>query len=76
MDDLGTQSEALSYVRSTCLSGEAARLRQAMHLSCADVARDVGVDTATISRWERGERRPMGQAAVRFAGMLHKWSHR
>jgi transcriptional regulator with XRE-family HTH domain len=39
--------------------------RTAMGITQGDVARRIGVDQATLARWERGEREPRGQFAVR-----------
>ncbi len=35
-----------------------------------EIARDVGVAVATVSRWETGKRRPRGSAAVRYGELL------
>jgi transcriptional regulator with XRE-family HTH domain len=41
-------------------------LREAAGLSLRDLAHAVGVDVATLSRWERGVARPRHAAAVRW----------
>jgi transcriptional regulator with XRE-family HTH domain len=51
-------------------SGEGRRTRRLASLSQADVAREVGVSTAAVSRWEAGLRRPNGRHAVRYANLL------
>ena len=48
------------------------RLRARMHLSQAELAARVGVDQATISRWEAGERAPRNAARVRLEGLMEK----
>jgi len=45
-------------------------LRRGAGLSLRDVARDIGVSTQTIFRWERGERRPNGDHAVAYLAIL------
>lgn len=34
------------------------------------IAQNVGVQEATISRWEKGQRRPRGEAAAKWAALL------
>jgi DNA-binding transcriptional regulator YiaG len=60
----------LADARRLTASGEARRIRQAADLAIADVARTVGVDRATVSRWESGHRKPSGPAAARYARLL------
>ena len=38
--------------------------RRALGLSQRDLARQLGVDPGTVSRWEKGERRPSGRHAI------------
>lgn len=49
-------------------------IRQHANLTRAEVARAVGVDPSTVSRWESGERRPRGAAAARYADLLRRLS--
>jgi DNA-binding transcriptional regulator YiaG len=49
-------------------SGRALRLNAA--LSVPDVAHNIDASTAAVWRWERGERRPSGPAAVRWGRLL------
>lgn len=60
----------LAAARRLASTGEALRIREAAGLTRAEVARVVGVDRATVSRWEDGSRRPTGDAALRFAELL------
>jgi DNA-binding transcriptional regulator YiaG len=46
--------------------------RRHFGLSLADVAREIGVDRSTVGTWERGTRRPVGEAAVRYARLIRK----
>lgn len=39
-----------------------------MHL----IAKSIGVDESTISRWERGQRQPRGEGAIRWADLLNE----
>lgn len=66
----GNQVLALSRARSVARTGEARRIREAAQLSLAEVAAAIGVDTSTVHRWETGDRRPRGDAAVRFIELL------
>lgn len=45
-------------------------LRVAAGLSQADVAACVGVDRASVSRWETGHRSPRGDTAEAYAALL------
>ena len=62
--------QLLVQVRRMAASGEARQLREAADLSRADVGGTVGVDQSTIWKWETGERRPRGPAALRYARVL------
>jgi DNA-binding transcriptional regulator YiaG len=60
----------LTEVRRLLSSGEARRTRTASGLSLSEVAGVVGVSTAAISRWETGDRRPTGRAALAYGRLL------
>ncbi|WP_173266521.1 helix-turn-helix domain-containing protein [Streptomyces pacificus] len=60
----------LSRIRAAANSGEARRLREAAHLSIAEVARACGVDQSTVWRWERGTRRPRGRQALAYGELI------
>lgn len=49
-------------------------IRAQAGLSLADIATPVGVSPTTILRWERGERSPHGEAALRYADLLDQLS--
>jgi transcriptional regulator with XRE-family HTH domain len=44
--------------------------RTAMGITQGESARRIGVDQGTLARWERGEREPTGQFAVRAQRFL------
>jgi DNA-binding transcriptional regulator YiaG len=62
----------LVEVRRRCRSGEARQIRVSAGLSLPEMAEPVGVDQATVSRWERGARLPRGKAALRYADLLDR----
>ena len=45
-------------------------IRQAAGLSQDALAKELGVSRITVLRWESGERKPRGAAAVRYARLL------
>jgi DNA-binding transcriptional regulator YiaG len=45
-------------------------IREAADLSLADVGKAIGKAPSTVMRWERGERRPTGEAAIRYVELL------
>ena len=64
--DSAAESAALERVRHWCVSGEARRIRVAARLSGYQLARLAGVSQPAVSHWERGLRRPHGEAALRY----------
>jgi DNA-binding transcriptional regulator YiaG len=66
--DLALLIEARDAVRS----GRGARLRLAAGISQGELAAAIGVSAPTLSRWEAGDRRPRGDAAVAYARELRK----
>ena len=48
-------------------TGRGRKLRAQAGLSLSELAAFVGVDTATLSRWERGQARPRGPSGERWA---------
>jgi len=61
---------SLTAARDLARSGRARELRLAARLSLAEMAGAVGVSAATVSRWECGQRRPHGPAALRYGALL------
>jgi DNA-binding transcriptional regulator YiaG len=60
----------LSVVLRLAENGEARRIRLQARLSTVHVARVCGVTHPTILRWESGQRRPNGAAALRYLDLL------
>ncbi|WP_416983504.1 helix-turn-helix domain-containing protein [Streptomyces sp. T028] len=70
------QALRLADVRSALTSGEAERLRVAAQLSIGEVAQACGVDQSTVWRWERGTRKPRGEAALAYGALLEELRQR
>jgi DNA-binding transcriptional regulator YiaG len=66
----------LADVRVACQTGAARSLRIAAGLSLQEVADAVGVGAPTVFRWETGERRPRGEAAIRYSEVLESLAER
>ncbi len=60
----------LSKVRALTESGAARSIRIAARLSLPEVADAVGVHAATVYRWETRQRRPHGEAAIRYGDFM------
>jgi DNA-binding transcriptional regulator YiaG len=60
----------LAAARAAAADGSARALRQAARLTCAEVARAVGVSPSAISMWERGCRVPRGAGALAYGNLL------
>ncbi|WP_443041630.1 helix-turn-helix domain-containing protein [Streptomyces sp. B21-083] len=67
-----TQVLRLAEVRAVVASGEAEQLRTVARLSIGEVARACGVDQSTVWRWERGTRRPRGEAALLYGQLIDR----
>ncbi|MDQ3640970.1 MAG: helix-turn-helix domain-containing protein [Actinomycetota bacterium] len=67
------EATKLSRARSLASSGAARTIRLANHLSLAEMARAAGIGSpVTVMRWERGERSPRGEAAIRYCELLDR----
>lgn len=67
--------ELLSWMRRLVASPGAARaIRTSAGLSQGEVATVLSVGQVCVSRWERGERVPRGQAALDYARLLDRLS--
>jgi DNA-binding transcriptional regulator YiaG len=64
------ETAALVRVRDLAQRGQARRIRLRAGLSLAEVADPVGVTPAAVYRWEVGDRRPRGEAALRYLALL------
>jgi len=62
----------ISLARRAC-DGDGRRLRLERRLSLREVARFVGCDPASISRYERGKARPSGERAARYGELIADW---
>ena len=71
-NDLGLLIEA----REAAKTGRAEQIRTAAGLSQAEVASALGVSAACISRWESGDRRPRGPAAIAYGRLLQDLDRR
>jgi DNA-binding transcriptional regulator YiaG len=60
----------LALVRAMTESGEAREIRQRARVSLTEMAGAVGVAPATVARWEVADRRPRGDAALRYLRVL------
>lgn len=69
-----TQALELTEARRLLQTGEARRIREAAGLSLQEVGEVVGTSSAALSRWETGQRRPTGRAALRYARLLGRLS--
>lgn len=65
-----TDPQRLAEVRRLCRTGLAKHLRLVNELSLAEVAAPIGVSPSSVWRWERGERTPRGEDAVRYLDVL------
>jgi len=60
-----------SRLRELIVSGAARLARERAGLTLAEVAAEVGAPyDSTISRWERGERRPTGPQAAKYLALI------
>jgi transcriptional regulator with XRE-family HTH domain len=56
--------------RRATTSGRAAQIRVLAGVTQAEVARELGVTPACVSRWENNSRRPHGELAARYGRLL------
>jgi DNA-binding transcriptional regulator YiaG len=62
----------LAWAREAATTGEAERLRTSARLERTEVAEVCGVSDDAVRLWERGERQPRGEAALRYARLLDR----
>jgi len=62
--------EKISRARSLTASGEGRRKRELASVTMRELASAIGVDAATLSRWETGTTSPRGAAAIRWLDAL------
>jgi len=66
----GSDLAAIAWVRKATTSGQAREIREKALITLEEVARGCGVDASAVSMWERGERSPGTQNAIKYAHML------
>jgi DNA-binding transcriptional regulator YiaG len=64
----------LTRMRRLADSGAARAIRESAGLSLSEASRGAGVNRITIHRWETGQRRPHGDAALRYLDLLEELS--
>ena len=70
---MSPEIELLVWLRAAAATGELRRVRVANRLSLEDTAATGPVHPMTVSRWERGERRPVrSEAALRYAQTMRE----
>ena len=69
-----TTAERLARLRFLTKSGEARTIREAAQLALSDIAQSIDADPSSVGRWERGERLPRGDVALRYARLLERLS--
>jgi transcriptional regulator with XRE-family HTH domain len=62
----------VSWVRHLGRTGGARVIREGAGFSASEIARQLGVSPAAVSRWERGERVPRGEVAEQWAHLLRR----
>lgn len=67
-----TPATELAIIRSLAESGAARETRLRTRLSLAEVAAQCGTDTGTVQRWETGQRRPRGDAGLKYARLIQE----
>lgn len=68
-----TNAERLAWMRRLVATpGAAKAVREAAGLSQVELAAALKVTQTAVSRWERGERIPRGQAAQDYARLLDR----
>jgi transcriptional regulator with XRE-family HTH domain len=60
----------MARCRELTANGRAREIRERSRLSLAEMAAACGVDEGTLSRWERGQRRPRSLVALRYLALL------
>jgi DNA-binding transcriptional regulator YiaG len=64
----------LTLIRRLVETGAAQAMRESAGLSRAEAGASARVHPITIFRWEHGERRPHGEAALRYLDLLEELS--
>jgi DNA-binding transcriptional regulator YiaG len=64
----------LTRVRRLVESGAARAIRESAGLSLSEASAGANVNRITIHRWEHGQRKPHGEAALRYLALLEELS--
>lgn len=64
----------LTKIRRLAAAGGARAIREAAGLSLTEASVSAEVNRVTIFRWETGQRRPHGDAALRYLDLLEELS--
>jgi DNA-binding transcriptional regulator YiaG len=68
--------DALLDLPALLESGRARQLRENAGLSSPEMARQLDVSPAAVTRWEQGVRRPLGANARKYARLLSRLAAR
>ena len=60
----------LSEARSLAASGRGRQIREAAGVSQAELGAAIDTAVPTVSKWETGQRRPTGRAAIEYARLM------
>lgn len=60
----------VSHARRLCVNGQGRLLRTTAQVSLRELAETIGVDAATLARWESGATVPRAHAAMRWIDAL------
>jgi DNA-binding transcriptional regulator YiaG len=66
------QLAELARIERLRTSGEARRIRRSVGISARYLAKQLGVTTATVLSWEKGEKRPRPEVALRWLAALDR----
>lgn len=62
----------LAWARGAAKDGSAQAIRRRADVTTTEVALAIGVTPEAVRYWERGERTPQGEAALRYARLLEQ----
>lgn len=62
----------ISAARQLAETGHGKRLRESVRITVRELAEAIGVDAATLSRWEHGQSVPRAAAALRWVTALNE----
>jgi DNA-binding transcriptional regulator YiaG len=72
MTQLITEADRAAELHRLIGTGAAIEIRKRAKLSLAVVGRSIGAHSSAVGRWERGERRPVGEPADRYLDLLQR----